>query len=155
MTTQTMPLDNLMHCAACGDRMSTGPSDDSYRCAGCGTRIDALNANRMLIKHIVGYVVTADLAAKLRGPVQEMFEEHVRQEMPGVEPPDTSAEEIQRYALHPDTYLRGDPEDATELMGIIVERIDADGGKAVITYRLAGLNAAAGSMQTINLQPVP
>ena len=78
--------------------------------------------------------------------------EHVRQEMPGVEPPAVSVEYLLRYATDPETYLDGD----AELMNIIAERIDADDHNAVITYRLTSLLdrlAAGPRRQPVNLQP--
>lgn len=154
MTTQNMPLDDLMHCAGCGDRMSPAPPDGSYHCTRCGTRINALNANRTLIKHIMGDMVTAELAEHLQGPVQEQATPEVQQKLPGVEPPDMSAELIHRYTLDPATHLRGDTEDAAKLMAILVERIDADGRKAVITYRLTDPEATEHSAQTVGLHPI-
>ena len=150
-----MPLDNLMHCAGCGDRMSAAPPDAAdYRCTGCGTRINALNANRTLIRHIMADVVTAEMAEEMQEPVQDLFEEQVRQQLPGVEPPDMSAERIHRYALEPETYIGGDARDAARLMTILVERIDANDRNAVITYRLSDLTAAAHSTKAVALQPV-
>ncbi len=154
MTAPTMPLDNLMHCAGCGNRMNAAPPDASaYSCTGCGTRINALNVNRTLIRHIMADVVTAEMAAEMQEPVQDLFEEQFRQQLPGAEPPDMSAERIHHYALEPDTYIGGDAYDAARLMKILVERIDADHRKAVITYRTTDLSAAAGSARTVNLQP--
>lgn len=151
MATPTVPLDNLMHCAGCGNTMSPAPSDGPYRCTRCGTRINALNAHRTLIKHIMANVVSAELAAEMQGPIQDLLEEQVRQHMPGVEPPDMSAECILRYGTDPETYLRGDAEDATKLLGIIVERIDAGDRKAVITYRFTSLDRARGIAVRLSL----
>ncbi len=50
-------------------------------------------------------------------------------------------------------YLRGDVDGATELMGILAERIDADDRSAVVTYRLSDLTAAAHSPQTVTMRP--
>ena len=67
-----------------------------------------------------------------------------------------SAECILRYGTDPETYLRGDAEDATELMGIFVKRIDDDDPSAVGTYRFTSLGepqTAGRRRQTVALEP--
>ena len=126
---------------------------NSYHCMGCGTRINALSVNRTIIEHIMGDVVTAELAAQLQEPVQCQMTEEVRHNMPGIKPPDMSTERVHRYDLDPETYLKGDAEDTAKLMAILVKRIDADGRKAVITFRMSDPKAAEHSAQTVGLHP--
>ena len=158
MTMPPLPLDGLMHCARCGGAMTTTPlPDHSYRCAdGCETAIDALSANRTLIQQIMRDVMSDDIAAELRGPVESRLADAVRQEIPGVEPPTVSAEWVQWCGIDPETYLSGDTETASELMSILIERIDANDRHAVITFRFTSPldHLTEGPRcQTVNLQP--
>ena len=59
------------------------------------------------------------VTAEMREPVQDLLEEEVRNEMPGVEPSKMSVEQTRRYALDPETYTGGDVEDAAKLMAIL------------------------------------
>ncbi len=158
MTTPTLPLDGLMHCAKCGGAMTTTKSPNhSYRCAnGCETAIDAPSANHTLIQQIMQDIMSDELAAELRETVESQLADAIRQEMPGVKPPTVSAEWIRQYGTDPDTYVGGDPETACELMTILIERIDAQDQSAVITYRFTSLldNPTVGTCrQTVNLHP--